>query len=136
MKVLLLISLVLASAVAAPETRFTCMECVNEMHHLGHLVREGAKPIHDYLVANYCPTQQDQEFCEDALSRYYIGMLNAIVNHYFVDGAVHICQTMGVCEADRKYTCEECVEGLEWVGAYLMDPIMIAEFTIYLEQNF
>ena len=34
-----------------------------------------------------------------------------------------------------RYTCEECIEGLEWVQAYLLDPVMIAEFTIYLEQN-
>merc|ERR1712051_242671 len=35
-----------------------------------------------------------------------------------------------------KYTCEECVEGLNWVQMYMEDPIMIAEFTIYLEQNY
>merc|ERR1719187_561418 len=52
---------------------------------------------------------------------------------------------MGVCDAraphtdlrnTRKYTCEECVQGLEWVEAYLEDPIMTAEFTVYLQQNF
>ena len=35
-----------------------------------------------------------------------------------------------------RYTCDECVQGLEWVEMYLEDPIMIAEFRIYLEQNF
>ena len=35
-----------------------------------------------------------------------------------------------------RYTCEECVEGLEWVEAYIEDPIMIAEYVVYLEQNF
>merc|ERR1712210_194405 len=60
-----------------------------------------------------------------------------IVHHYFMDGAVHVCQTMGVCDAmARRYTCEECVEGLNWVQMYMEDPIMIAEFTIYLEQNY
>merc|ERR1711936_1285335 len=48
---------------------------------------------------------------------------------YFVDGAFHVCQTAGICEA-RKYTCEECVQGLFWVEAYLEDPIMIAEMTM------
>merc|ERR1712233_247091 len=42
---------------------------------------------------------------------------------------------MGICEA-KRYTCEECVEGLDWVKAYMMDPIMISEYVIYLEQNF
>ena len=35
-----------------------------------------------------------------------------------------------------RYTCEECVQGLEWVEMYMEDPIMVAEFTIYLEQNY
>ena len=72
------------------------------------------------------------------------------MNHYFVDGAVHVCQTGGACEAAKewvgvlwlvimgvfRYTCEECVQGLEWVEAYIEDPIMVAEYTVYLEQNF
>merc|ERR1712088_238202 len=59
------------------------------------------------------------------------------VHHYFMDGAVHVCQTMGICDAmARRYTCEECAEGLNWVQMYMEDPIMIAEFTIYLEQNY
>ena len=77
-----------------------------------------------------------------------------------MDGAVHVCQTMGVCDAFRsgrlfffyvflllsfkrkvlidflRYTCEECVQGLEWVENYIEDPIMIAEYVVYLEQNF
>merc|ERR1712179_842414 len=31
---------------------------------------------------------------------------------------------------------EQCVEGLEWVEAYIEDPVMIAEYVVYLEQNF
>merc|ERR1711974_545927 len=62
MKAVLLFS-VLASALAAPETRFLCSECVDEMHNLGFLVRAGAHDTRDYLAANYCPTveanQQD-----------------------------------------------------------------------------
>merc|ERR1719420_28047 len=139
MKAVLLLS-VLASALAAPETRFLCSECVDEMHNLGFLVKMGARDIRDYLAANYCPTVESsqQDFCVEKLARYYIGMLDAIVHHYFMDGAVHVCQTMGVCDAMRsgRYTCEECVEGLEWVEAYIEDPIMIAEYVVYLEQNY
>merc|ERR1712060_61029 len=118
MKAVLLLS-VLASAFAAPDTRFLCSECVDEMHNLGFLVRAGAHDIRDYLAANYCPTVEEgqQDFCVEKLARYYIGMLDKIVHHYFMDGAVHVCQTMGICDA-------------------MEDPIMIAEFTIYLEQNY
>jgi hypothetical protein len=35
-----------------------------------------------------------------------------------------------------RYTCEECIQGLEWVEMYIEDPIMIAEYVVYLEQNF
>merc|ERR1712200_2621 len=138
MKAVLILS-ALASAFAAPDTRFLCSECVDEMHNLGFLVRAGAHDIRDYLAANYCPTVEanQQDFCIEKLARYYIGMGDKIVHHYFMDGAVHVCQTMGVCDAmARRYTCEECVEGLNWVQMYMEDPIMIAEFTIYLEQNY
>merc|ERR1712061_771391 len=36
----------------------------------------------------------------------------------------------------HPFTCEECVEGLEVVGAYMTDPLWIAEYTLYLETNF
>ena len=35
-----------------------------------------------------------------------------------------------------RYTCEECVEGLEMVEAYMNDPLWVAEYTLYLQQNF
>ena len=80
----------------------------------------------DYIAANYCPTLGDQQgWCEEKVSRYYVGMLVsfscyfftyssviyifclqfAIVEHYFVDGAIHVCQTGGACDAVK-----------EWVG--------------------
>merc|ERR1711913_141978 len=133
---LALLLLGLAYASGAPDPRFSCHECTDEMHKLGFMVKYAAKDIMEYLTANYCPTlPEDSHACEHDISRWYVGMLYTVVNHYFVDGAVHVCQTMGVCDA-REYTCDECTQGLEWVEAYLEDPIMIAEFRIYLEQNF
>merc|ERR1712055_611959 len=132
----IVLAVLLAAAHGAPDSRFTCEECVHEMRHLAFHVHMGAHEIHDYLVATYCPTTNDEEFCVESLSRYYVHMLGAIVNHYFVDGALHVCQTMGTCDAVKKYTCQECIEGLEWVQAYIEDPIMVAEFVIYLEQNY
>eukprot|EP00090_Calanus_glacialis_P046880 TRINITY_DN9424_c0_g1_i2.p1 TRINITY_DN9424_c0_g1~~TRINITY_DN9424_c0_g1_i2.p1 ORF type:complete len:188 (-),score=51.14 TRINITY_DN9424_c0_g1_i2:134-697(-) len=135
MKAALLLLTACVGALGAPDTRFSCAECVDEMHKLGWLIKLGAEDIQSYLQANYCPTVEDQELCQEHLAEYYIGMLFSIVTHYFVDGAVHVCQTMGVCDA-RRYTCEECVEGLDWVEAYLEDPIMVAEYVVYLQQNF
>merc|ERR1711892_901593 len=98
-------------------------ECVEEMHGLAQLMKYAAQDIMNYLTANYCPTLPEEDHaCEQDLSKHYIRMLFTIVNHFFVDNAVHVCQTMGVCDA-RRYTCDECVAGLEWVEAYLEDPI-------------
>merc|ERR1712123_384291 len=81
---LLLLSVV--GTMAAPAPRFTCSECVDEMHKLGHLVKEGAKDINAYLTDNYCPTleDEDQATCADYLGRYYIEGLYAIANHFFL----------------------------------------------------
>ena len=48
----------LACTSAAPDARFKCSECVDEMHKLGGVVRFGAKDIMDYLTANYYPPCQ------------------------------------------------------------------------------
>ena len=59
-----------------------------------------------------------------------------------MDGAQHICQAWGACHPykvvgePREFTCEECVEGMEWVQAYMTDPLWVAEYTLYLEQNY
>merc|ERR1712228_755971 len=141
---LALSAFVLLTSVASllqPANGFRCSECVDEMRGLGWIVKEGAGPIMEYLQANYCPTLGDEdggvEFCRENLAEYYTYMLFAVVQHWFVDGAIHICQTMGVCDAwHRRYTCEECVEGLKWVEAYMEDPVIVAEMVVYLEQNF
>merc|ERR1712037_568034 len=73
----------IAAAAAAPEARFSCEECVREMHGLAAMVKMGAIPIHDYIRDNYCLSLDST-------------------------AAQHFCE----------------------------DPIMIAEFRIYLEQNF
>ena len=40
--------------------------------------------MQDYLAANYCPTlNEDQQWCEEALSRYYVGALVTIFFLFF-----------------------------------------------------
>ena len=39
------------------------------------LIKLGAEDIQSYLQANYCPTVEDQELCQEHLAEYYIGML-------------------------------------------------------------
>ena len=40
----------------------------------------GAEDIKTYLQANYCPTVEDQELCEEHLAEYYTWMLVLISN--------------------------------------------------------
>jgi len=137
MKTLVFLSLFFLGALASEDTRFSCNECVREMHNLGRLIYDGAPHIEEYLKDAYCPTiDVDQEMCREDLTAGYAYMLFAVVNHFFVDGALHVCQTGGVCDVyAREYTCDECVEGLKWVEAYMEDPIQVAEYTLYLMQN-
>merc|ERR1712145_1341 len=130
-----------------PELRINCNECIHEMQQLGHLVHGGAADITAFLQENYCPTVEgDIGRCKENIAAQYPHMLEMVVNHYFVDGAIHICEAWGVCmpknlaeligKEPRPYTCEECVEGLEWVQGYMEDPLWVAEYTLYLELNF
>merc|ERR1711915_1012710 len=131
-----------------PDLRMTCEECVYEMEKLGYLIKGEAHDISAYLQEFYCPSVADIDMdrCKEDLAGSYVAMLEMVINHFFVDGAIHICMAWGVCmpkyaaelvgKEPRPYTCEECVEGLEWVQGYMEDPLWVAEYTLYLEQNF
>merc|ERR1712142_230985 len=138
MKVLsLILALTVASSKAKPQ--FTCEECINEMHKLGWYVKTYAPYITEYLVEEFCPTTQDDD-CANHIGEHYVGMIDAIINHFVVDGATHICQLMMICgvksEKAPGYTCDECIAGLDFVAEYLLDDMEVNEFTVYLEQNY
>ena len=115
-----------------------------------------------WQLRGHAPGQRpDMEWGEGIILTFQM-----IVNHFFVDGAGHICLAWGVCQPREvaalignkqprpwdtfkcpvlnfnlflfcvRFTCPECVEGMEMVGAYMNDPLWIAEYTVYLEQNF
>merc|ERR1712123_224019 len=132
------ICVLLGAAHSSPlgEQRFSCQECVHEMHDLGFMIHVAAPDIEQYLADNYCPTLEDHPQCEEDMTHAYMVLLGAIVHNYFIDGALHMCQTGGLCDVyAREYTCDECVQGLEWVEMYLEDPIQVAEYALYLMQN-
>ena len=56
------------------------------------------------MTANYCPTLEGDHVqqCEEHLANSYPDMLMMIVNHFFVDGAQHICMAMGVCDPIKE----------------------------------
>merc|ERR1712168_823905 len=96
---LLIITLLAAAVSAAPDlSQMTCEECTAEMHKLGGVVKRASPYIENYLINNYCPTlPEDDHACDYDLSMHYTEMLYAVTEHYFVDGATHICQAWGMC---------------------------------------
>ena len=55
----------------------------------------------DFLIENYCPTvapDPDNHIqCERDLAGNYVPLLEMVVDHFFVEGAEHICKAWGVC---------------------------------------
>merc|ERR1712117_757309 len=108
---------------AEPSLRINCQECIGEMHSLGRLIKEGAPAIEAFLRENYCPDLEGhEEQCAQDLTHNYVEMLFMIINHFFVDGAQHICMAWGVCNPQtmeligkepRPYTCEQCVQAVK-----------------------
>ena len=55
----------------------------------------------DFLIENYCPTVAPDPGnhiqCERDLAGNYVPLLEMVVDHFFVEGAEHICKAWGVC---------------------------------------
>eukprot|EP00090_Calanus_glacialis_P035551 TRINITY_DN60679_c0_g1_i1.p2 TRINITY_DN60679_c0_g1~~TRINITY_DN60679_c0_g1_i1.p2 ORF type:complete len:193 (-),score=58.61 TRINITY_DN60679_c0_g1_i1:47-625(-) len=135
MKVLALFLVLAISSTQGQGPHFTCEECIDEMHKLGLYVKLYGETITKFLVEDFCPTTEDED-CAHHVADHYVDMINAVINHFVIDGATHICQLMGICgvKSERAYTCEECIAGLDFVAEYLLDDMEIREFTVYLEQ--
>merc|ERR1719266_2086468 len=76
--------------------------------------------------------------CPENLAGHYPDMVNAVVDRFIAgeQGAFHMCQSMGACRPVPKiFTCDECIEGMEWIEAYMEDPIFQAEAALFLEQH-
>merc|ERR1711953_22445 len=88
-----MLKLVLLLSLASLGSALNCQECVNEMHGLSFLIKQASPDIMAYLTANYCPgLTGHEEQCENDLTSFYVQMLFMVVQHFFVDGAQHICE--------------------------------------------
>ena len=58
----------------------------------------------EFLKVEYCPAAaaEDEhltiERCSQDLADAYSIMLDLVIQHFFNDGALHICQVAGVCD--------------------------------------
>ena len=137
---------VLLAFFAASEAKLSCEECVNEMHHLGGFVKAYSPTITKFLQDEYCPTI-DSEDCHNHLDEHYPHILEAVVRHFIIDGAVHMCQMMHACPYKNArsvltglkpdgFTCDDCTAGLDYIRMYMLDQFVIDEMVVYLEHNF
>ena len=68
-------------------------------------------------------------------------MLDIVVLHFFMDEAIERCQAMGICDVksvlvpeEREFTCQECIQGMEYVEALMKDPLFVDMMVLRLEQ--
>ena len=102
-----MLKLVLLLSVASLGSALNCQECVNEMHGLSFLIKQGAGDIMTFLTANYCPgLEGHEEQCENDLTKNYVQMLFMVVQHFFVDGAQHICEAWNFCPVPQDVVPE------------------------------
>ena len=94
-----------------------CSECLAEMQGLGQLIQMGGKTIEDFLIANYCPTvspDADSHIQSDRdLAGNYVILLEMVVEHFFVEGAEHVCKVMGVCPVGKSDIQPQMIEYIE-----------------------
>merc|ERR1712107_833521 len=95
---------VASSGLVLPQPKISCDECTREMHALAAVIRQFAPEMEEFLKAEYCPAAaaEDEhltvERCTQDLADSYPTMLQLVVQHFFNDGALHICQVAGVCD--------------------------------------
>ena len=68
-------------------------------------------------------------------------MLDIVILHFFMDGAIQVCQAEGICDVksvlvpeEREFTCQECIQGLEYIEALLKDPLFIDQMIVRIEE--
>ena len=112
---------VASSGLVVPQPRIACNECVMEMHNIAAVISQFAgdievtefntqnilkywKIFQEFLKVEYCPAAaaEDEhltiERCSQDLADAYPIMLDMVIQHFFNDGALHICQVAGVCD--------------------------------------
>ena len=110
-----------SSGLVVPKPRIACDECVMEMHNIAAVISQFAgdievtefntqnilkywKIFQEFLKVEYCPAAaaEDEhltiERCSQDLADAYPIMLDLVIQHFFNDGAIHICQVAGVCD--------------------------------------
>merc|ERR1712130_408405 len=98
---ILLVGIIMVEA--GPQRQISCAECKHEIHHFGGHIHEKGEEIAQYLTENYCPSLENQHDCPHDLAQWYPHLLQAVVRHYVVDGAL-LWLELNWCD-DEKPMC-------------------------------
>lgn len=151
-KTIILLALAIGSIsafrVEKEKESFTCEECVRELRIFGKMVIGAGKVLAEYLKTHWCPAQGDED-CHNQIELEYPKMLDIVVIHFFLDGAIFVCQAEGICPVlevqevsslsvpeAKEYTCQECVAGMEYVERLMKDPLFVDQMVLRLEQTY
>merc|ERR1712043_15231 len=92
--------------------------------------------IAEYLRTHWCPTQNDPD-CHGNIELVYPKMLDIVIVHFFLDGAIQMGQAEGICDVksvlvpeEREFTC------LEYIEALLKDPLFIDQMVVRIDQTY
>jgi hypothetical protein len=68
------------------------------------MIHDGADRMAAYLGENYCPSLPEDEAanCPDTLAEHFPDMEQAVVHRFIVEGAQHMCQTLGACHPQKE----------------------------------
>merc|ERR1712165_455913 len=129
---------------------FTCQECVYELRVFSRTVFESNDDIAAYVRDHWCPAVLTNDpSCHNHIETEYPKMLDDVILHFFLDGALSWCQAEGICgvgatvdlldishKRPREYTCQECIQGMEYIERLMKDPLFVDEMVYRLKTNY
>merc|ERR1711890_179325 len=74
------------SHLSVGKEEFTCEECVRELAVFGRMCIKAGPELVEYLQIAWCPAQHTG--CDGGIQNAYPRMLDNIIIHFFLDGAI------------------------------------------------
>merc|ERR1712055_619619 len=134
----LAIILVIGCVSAGSYSDVTCEECQQGTALLAHhfLSDESLAEQGGLVKDLFCSELSDPTECEADLDMWFPVLAGCLYPHLFVDG--DLCSQLGLCKkvsffSPRDITCDECVEILPKIGAYMSEQETITDGMDYLK---
>jgi len=131
---------VISSVSAEWSSDITCEECQQGTALLSHhfLSDESLAEQGSLVKDSICSEIPDTAECEADLDIWFPILAGCLYPHIFIDG--DLCSQLGLCKKVSFFTppditCDECVDILNNIAAYMSDQETITESVGYLQQD-